>query len=111
MINYDDCPFCQQELDVGNLKSCKNSNCSSGFVDWGNNSYYFIRSYENSEDQYLPTELVVESYPDEGLTRIRIRFQIYLLADVDRIYDPYNPEELNQLLKIVDRLHKNLNLR
>jgi len=105
------CPFCHQELDGGNPRSCENFYCSSGFTDWGGGSYYFIRLYENPEDQYSHTELVVESYPDDGLTFIRIRFQAQLLADVDRIYDPYNAEELNQLLKIVDRLHKNLSLR
>lgn len=117
-MQNNSCPFCQKALlsilETSNNempRGCKNSKCSSGFTDWGSGSYYFIRSYENPEDQYLPTELVVETSPDDGLTLIRIRFQAYLLADVDRIYDPHNPESLQELLKILDRIHKNLSLR
>lgn len=111
MIDYSKCPFCYQLLDVGYPTSCQNSKCHSEFTKWVKDDYYFIRCYQNDKDKHSPTELVVEASSKLGLTLIRIRLQAYILADVDRIYNLYNPEELNQLLKILDRLYKNLSLR
>lgn len=116
MVDYSKCPFCQQKLQLierGGIviapKGCNNSTCGSQFTIWNNGDSYFIKSFHDQNGS--STEFLIESCLEMYLTNIRIMFKTSLLADIDKIYNLSDPQELDQLLKIVNRLYKNLSLR
>ena len=117
MIDYDNCPFCQKKFKsierfgcfAITPKVCENSDCNSQFTVWRNGDYYFLQSRLDRDKS--STKFVIESSPEKGLTKIRIIFNPSPLIEIDKTYNPSDPEELDRLLKIVDRLCNNLSLR
>lgn len=113
-MRYDLCPLCKKHLEIypDDQRICINSVCNSGFTDWGENNYYFVRSYKK-RNRSLPTDFIIETFPDVRLTRIMLAYYFNRdhMASINKIYNLIDLEELNSLLKIVDRIYSNFHFR